>query len=201
MKDADSSVHRPASRLWREWIRPLGSTALLVFGLRSAVADWNVVPTGSMRPTILEGDRVLVNRLAYDLKVPFTTRHLAEWGGPERGDIVVFYSPADGQRLVKRVVGLPGDTVELKDNRLFLNGEAVTYEPLEEAFVAAIPEPERPARSFASEALPGRAHPVMAMRDRSARRSFGPERVPAGAYFVRFEAGADSRSDRVIVVR
>ena len=56
-----------------------------------------------MKPTILEGDRIFVNKLAYDLKIPFTTWHLAEWNNPQRGDIVVFFSPHDVQRLVKRV--------------------------------------------------------------------------------------------------
>src|SRR5262245_40087463 len=93
--------------LWKEWVKPLMICGLLVGSIRSAVADWNDVPTGSMKPTILEGDRVVVNKLAYDLKVPFTTWHVAEWGNPQRGDIVVFFSPVDGTRLVKRVIGLP----------------------------------------------------------------------------------------------
>src|SRR5687768_9512030 len=85
--------------LWREWIKPLGLTALILFPLRSAVADWNWVPSGSMKPTILEGDLVFVNKIAYDLKVPFTLQRIAEWDAPERGDIVVFFSPHDGARL------------------------------------------------------------------------------------------------------
>ena len=62
-----------ARRWWRKEIRPLLFLALVLFSLRSSLADWNDVPTGSMRPTILEGDRVFINKLAYDLKVPFTT--------------------------------------------------------------------------------------------------------------------------------
>ena len=68
--------------LWREWIKPLGLVAIIVFPLKSAVADWNWVPSGSMKPTILEGDLVFVNKLAYDLKVPFTLQRLAEWDNP-----------------------------------------------------------------------------------------------------------------------
>ena len=82
---------------------------LVISSLRSALADWNDVPTGSMKPTIQEGDRVVVNKLAYDLKVPFTTTEIAKWGDPKRGDIVVLFSPLDGIRLVKRVVAVPGD--------------------------------------------------------------------------------------------
>ena len=59
-------------RVWREWIKPFLMVLIVVGSLRSAVADWNDVPTGSMRPTILEGERIFVNKLAYDLKVPFT---------------------------------------------------------------------------------------------------------------------------------
>src|SRR5689334_25237181 len=86
---------------------------LFCFGLfRTAVADWNPVPSGSMRPTIQEGDVVLVDRLAYQLKVPLTNVVVARTGEPVRGDIVTFYSPLDGTRLVKRLVALPGDRVE-----------------------------------------------------------------------------------------
>src|SRR5678815_2390316 len=110
-----------ACKWWKQTVRPMLILALIVFSIRSSLADWNDVPTGSMKPTILEGDRVFVNKLAYDLKVPFTTLHIAEWSNPRRGDIVVFYSPHDGKRLVKRVVGLPGDTVELRNNTLIIN--------------------------------------------------------------------------------
>src|ERR1700682_3480430 len=82
-----------------------------------------------MKPTIEEGDRVVVNKLAYDLKVPFTTYEIVKWGDPTRGDIVVLFSPADGVRLVKRVVALPGDKIEMRDNQLFVNGKAAAWKP------------------------------------------------------------------------
>jgi len=111
----DSKKYRAlASRWWKREIRPLLILALILFSIRSSLADWNSVPTGSMQPTILVGDRVLVNKLAYDLKVPFTTWHIAEWSNPQRGDIVVFFSPKDGTRMVKRVIGLPGDTLAME---------------------------------------------------------------------------------------
>src|SRR5436189_1652158 len=110
--------------------KPFVFIVLIVLSFRSSIADWNDVPTGSMKPTILEGDRVFVNKLAYDLKVPFTTHHVAEWSNPRRGDIVVFYSPHDGKRLVKRVIGLPGATIELRNNVLILNGKIVEYAPI-----------------------------------------------------------------------
>lgn len=169
---------------WRKEIRPLLIMALIMFSIRSSLADWNDVPSGSMKPTIIEGDRVFVNKLAYDLKVPFTTWHIAEWGNPQRGDIAVFYSPHDGKRLVKRVIGLPGDTVELQNEKLFLNGEVVEYAPLDEAVAAQVTAAERNASIFATEKLPSRTHAVMATPSLPAPRTFGPVTVPAGEYFM-----------------
>lgn len=173
-----------ARRIWLEWLKPALLILFVTSALRSALADWNDVPTGSMKPTILEGDRVWVNKLAYDLKVPFTTWHIAEWGEPARGEVVVFFSPANGQRLVKRVIGLPGDTVELRENRLFLNGRPVDYAPLDAATMNAIPATQQSAHEFAREQMPESKHPVMTTPALGARRSFGPTAVPAGHYFM-----------------
>src|SRR5438270_2185523 len=120
-KPAPDKPVSPARKIWREWVRPLLVVLVVLFAVRSAVADWNDVPTGSMKPTILEGDRIFVNKLCYDLKIPFTRIHLSTWGNPRRGDVVVFFSPSDEIRLVKRVVGLPGDQIELRENHLFVN--------------------------------------------------------------------------------
>ncbi len=179
------TADRPTLRkFWREWAKPLLVVLLVTSAFRSALADWNDVPTGSMKPTIMEGDRIFVNKLAYDLKVPFTTWHVAEWAEPKRGDIVVFFSPADGQRLVKRVVGSPGDTVALRDNQLYLNGEPASYESLDQSVIEAIPAKQRMDHQFANENLTGKNHPVMITPLKSALRSFEAVKVPAGHYFV-----------------
>src|SRR5256885_11941232 len=87
---------------------------LLCFGFfRTGVADWNPIPSGSMRPTLLEGDVVFVNRLAFDVKVPLTDVIVTRLGDPHRGDVVTFSSPSDGTRLIKRVMAIPGDTIEM----------------------------------------------------------------------------------------
>src|SRR5262245_29003965 len=91
-------------RLWRGWVRPFLIVAAVLFAFRSSVIDWNVVPTGSMKPTILEGDYILVNKFAYDLRVPFLGWPLHERGAPQRGDIVVFHPPGENLLYVKRVV-------------------------------------------------------------------------------------------------
>ena len=164
--------------------KPLLIMVLVMLAFRSAIADWNDVPTGSMKPTIMEGDRVFVNKLAYDLKVPFTTWHIAQWDNPKRGDVVVFYSPADEVRLVKRVVGLPGDRIELRDNQLFVNGEAVQYEALPQKVVDELPAKEQSQHQYATEELAAHPHPVMATPGYNAPRTFGPIVVPEGKYFM-----------------
>jgi signal peptidase I len=176
-----------ASRLrhwWRQEIRPLLILALVLFSVRSSLADWNDVPSGSMNPTILEGDRIFVNKLAYDLKVPFTTWHLAQWSNPQRGDIVVFFSPHDGMRLVKRVVGLPGDTIELRNEKLIINNQPVDYAPLDAEISGQLPEAGQQQNLFATELLSGHHHAVMMIPNRPARRDFGPVRVSDGQYFM-----------------
>ena len=171
-------------RFWREWLRPLLVVALVLFSFRSAVADWNDIPSGSMEPTLLVGDRIFVNRLAYDLKVPFTTRHLARWADPERGDVVVLLSPVDGKRLVKRVVGVPGDVIELRAQRLFVNGMPALYAPVDPADLADrqadVPRPELVAR----ETVAGRSHAVMAEALGGPGSDLAPHRVPPDMYFL-----------------
>jgi len=178
------TIRRKARIWWYREIRPILILAVIMFSLRSSLADWNDVPSGSMQPTILVGDRVFVNKLAYDLKVPFTTWHLAEWSNPKRGDIVVFYSPHDGTRLVKRVVGLPGDTVELRNEQLVVNGTPVDYTPLGDELSGQLPQAEQLGNVFATEKLPGHEHVVMGIPRLPAKRTFGPVTVPDGSYFM-----------------
>jgi signal peptidase I len=181
---------------WRKEIRWWLILGLVIFSLRSSLADWSDVPTGSMKPTILEGDRVFINKLAYDLKVPFTTRHIAQWGNPQRGDVVVFYSPRDGQRLVKRVVGLPGDTIELRNDGLVLNGNRVEYQPIAEELLRDLAVLDRASGVFAVEQLAGRRHAVAAIPSVAAMRNYGPYRVPEGHYFMMGDNRDDSFDSR-----
>jgi len=143
-------VKQILKRWWTEWIRSVLLIVLVITSFRSAVADWNDVPTGSMKPTIFEGDRIVVNKLAYDLKVPFTTLRVVSWANPTRGDIVVLYSPVDGKRLVKRVVGLPGDTIAMIEDRLIVNNVVVSYSPPPPDLVAG-PTPGGSGKMIAPE--------------------------------------------------
>jgi signal peptidase I len=190
-------VKHIATKIWRDWLRPFAIVFAIVIPLKSAVADWNWVPSGSMKPSILEGELVFVNKLAYDLKVPFTTLHLSTWANPVRGDVVVFYSPADGTRLVKRVVGLPGDTVQLRNDVLYLNGLRQQYSSTDSApFLRDVFEDANPL--VAIEHLEACDHYVMSLPGRQALRNFGPVLVPPDQYFMMGDSRDNSADSRFI---
>jgi len=150
-----------------------------------------------MKPTILEGDRILVNKLAYDLRIPFTDIRLAKWESPARGEIVVFFSPDQDIRMVKRVVGVPGDTVELRDNCLLINGRPAGYGPLDPTVIGeSINDVLKQTHYLATESVDGDTHPIMLTPGRGARRSFAPIIVPKDQYFLMGDNRDNSRDSR-----
>lgn len=161
---------------------------LLMSVFRSGIADWNVVPSGSMKPTIVEGDRILVNKLAYDLQVPFLYHSLRKLNDPQRGDIIVFDSEVAQLRLVKRVIGLPGDLVEMVDNQLYINGQALQYDVLE-SYQNQVDE---------KEDLLGVVHTVRLNREGSRLSSFEPTKVPENFYLALGDNRDNSSDSRVI---
>ncbi|MBQ0958250.1 signal peptidase I [Ideonella sp. 4Y11] len=184
----------------RTWLKNNRGFLALLLGmglLRTAVADWNPVPTGSMRPTILEGDVVLVDRLAYDLKLPLTHVVLARLGEPQRGDVVTFDSPRDGTRLIKRLVALPGDQVELRAGHLLINGQEQGYSDAHEVMEAVQPGVTWPALR-AQEHLAGRPHAVQYLGGGGHGRDFGPVTVPAEHYFMMGDNRDNSEDSRFI---
>jgi signal peptidase I len=144
---------------------------LVLFASRSSFADWYMVPTGSMLPTIVQGDRIFVDKMAYRLEVPFTNIEIMQTGQPKRGDIVVFNSEKAGDRLVKRLIGEPGDRVAMIDNKLIINGEPILYEDSENSL-------------HKTEYLGEVVHSVQFMSVANAIDSFAEVIVPQGHYLV-----------------
>lgn len=184
----------------RSWLTRYGYVIMfwVCFGVfRTSLADWNPIPSGSMRPTLLEGDVVLVNRVAYDLKVPLTDISLAKFANPQRGDVVTFSSPKDGIRLIKRIVGIPGDTLEMKDEVLWVNGVPATYSDAQDISEPIVPGHTVPGIKL-SERVANGQRTVQFMPTVRALRNFGPVTVPADSYFMLGDNRDNSDDSRYI---
>jgi signal peptidase I len=194
------SIAPRASRWWYEYRGTL-LFLVLMLAFRSAWADWVSVPTGSMNPTIIEGDRVLVDKHVYGLRIPWTLTRLTAGRDPQRGEIVVFDSPLDGISLVKRVAGVPGDVVALDERGLSINGVHADYQPGERERIALLLDSTRawnPDVWRESGALP--AHQVMRIPAFAGRSLsyFGPVRVPEDSYFMLGDSRDNSQDSRYI---
>ena len=172
--------------LWHEWIKPLGLIFIIMGTFRLTLVDWFDVPTGSMEPTIMAGDRIVVNKSAFGLRVPFTKdKWILHWGTPHRGEIVVCYSPDQGDevRLVKRIVAEPGDTIEMRDGRLYINDQAPEYAELDHHGFEYIDPVVASKHEFFTETIDGFGHPVMLETGRpQSIRNFPKTTVPDGMY-------------------
>ncbi len=161
---------------------------LLMSVFRSAFADWYTVPTGSMQPTIKEGDRIVVNKMAYDIKLPFSQISLLTTGEPQRGEIVVFESQTAKNRLIKRVIGLPGDVIEMSNERLFINGKALNYQLSQ----------QHAQQVFAIETLGTIKHSIRIDQSQSNQlSSFDAVTVPENSYLVLGDNRRNSADSRV----
>lgn len=186
----------PLLSLWhrnRGFVLFLGM--MLVF--RSAVADWNYVPSSSMNPTLLSGDRVLVDKLAYSLRVPFTLKQIVKLSDPRRGDIITFDSPADEINLIKRVVAIAGDQVQMRENQLHINGVAVPRALVQESL--DLPTESGPLQAqIWGEQLGALRYEVARLPQRNRLTDFSPVTVPAGHVMVLGDSRDNSADSRFI---
>lgn len=186
------------SKFWRD-SRGFVLFVLVMLVFRSAIADWNQVPSGSMYPSIFVGDRIVVDKLAYDLRIPFTLLRIARLHEPQRGDVVTFQSPVDERLLVKRVIGIPGDTIELVHNHLSLNDEPARYVPLTAAEIRELPLADAHRYNFYRESVQGNERLVMFLkRDSAQTNSITRITVPANKYLVLGDNRDNSQDSRVI---
>jgi len=123
------SIGVPRDPIIIEYSRSLFPVLLIVLLFRSFLFEPFKIPSGSMIPTLLVGDFIVVNKFAYGLRLPVAHTKIVAIGEPERGDVVVFRYPVDPKvNFIKRLVGLPGDTISYRDKNLYLNGELVSDE-------------------------------------------------------------------------
>jgi len=177
-------------RLIKEHTGLLTFIVLMVF-FRSALADWYTVPTASMQPTIEIGDRIVVNKMAYDLKIPLTNITLKRMNEPDHGDIVVFESVAAKNRLIKRIIGLPGDNISMNNEIITLNGKPLLMKEL-------ITNNSHKSRSLMIENLPKLQHSVNFDPTKSKQlASFKTVTVPKNHYLVLGDNRRNSADSRV----
>ncbi len=178
------AAHRSA---W-EWARSVLVVIGLFLLLRTCVVEAYVIPTTSMEPTLLAGDFLLVNKAVYGIPIPFTSRRTPSFAQPQRGDIVVFVPPHEPrQRYVKRVIGVPGDTVEMRERTVFVNGTAVA-----EPFAVYSREGDVRARSMDWQC----GYAVGASACRPTRDAWGPIGLPPDRYLVLGDNRNDSEDSR-----
>jgi len=120
---AAAAVEKPR---WRQNVESIGLALLIALAVRSSVVQAFWVPSGSMLPTIQIGDHIFVNKLAYAVRLPLIGTEIMKVGDLHRGDVVVFVSPTDPSTdLIKRVMAVPGDTVEIREKKVYVNGEKI----------------------------------------------------------------------------
>jgi signal peptidase I len=171
---------------------------LMLFGIfRTACADWNPIPSGSMRPNLLEGDVVFVNRLAFDLKLPLTDKIIARLGEPKSGDVVTFSSPVDGTRLIKRILAVPGDTIQMRDEHLIVNGVAADYQVLGQGIEPLADGATTPSVQL-RETVATRQRTIQLLPRRETVRDFDPVTIPEGQYLMLGDNRDNSADSRFI---
>lgn len=145
----------------REWIESIVIALIMALIIRTFVVQAFKIPSGSMEPTLLIGDHLLVNKFLYGTKIPFTDLKVLPLREPDRGDVIVFEYPVDPSKdFIKRVIGLPGDKVEVRDKKVYIND-------------SAIPDPHA---HFAED--------MIIPKGREPRDNFGPVTVPSDSLFV-----------------
>jgi signal peptidase I len=153
-------MRKPKSKV-QEYIEAIILAILIAFFIRTFVIQAYKIPSGSMKPTLLIGDHILVSKFNYGVKLPFIRSTLIPIGTPERGDIMVFIYPEDRSKdFIKRLIGLPGDTIEIRDKKILLNGR---------------PWNDERGVYVDNLIIPGSVQP---------RDNFGPVAVPEGSFFV-----------------
>jgi len=185
---------------WLDWTAGLFPVIVVVFLLRSFLFEPFKIPSGSMIPTLLVGDLILVNKFHYGVRLPVLNTKIFANGEPKRGDVVVFrypgkseLDPEKGADYIKRIIGVPGDTIDVSDDQVRINGQAVAYKPAG-VFVGTGAGLDDTGADIVQEMLPGKTHTILDIPG----SPFPPSTwvVPKGEYFAmgdNRDHSADSR--------
>lgn len=181
---------------YKEWVEPFLIAAIVALFIRQFVVEAFKIPSGSMIPTLTIGDHLLVNKFVYGPRIPFTDTRIFSWKEPKRGDIIVFkYPENEDKNFIKRVIGLPGDKIQISSGKLLINDEVV---PFEEQRMEERGDDDgfgqRPRVGV--ERLGTMVHTMQFLQDQGGR-NFGPITVPAASVFVMGDNRDNSQDSRV----
>lgn len=174
----------------REYIEAAVIAVLLALFIRTFIVQAFKIPSGSMKPTLLIGDHILVNKFIYGIKIPFTDRYLIQINRPKRGDIVVFKWPTDENKdFIKRVVGIGGDKIAIIDDALHVNGEKIKIQYVENYRDRSLIQ----AKKYI-EFLDGCEHYIL--DEYAGQENYGPVTVPDESLFVMGDNRDNSHDSR-----
>jgi len=195
MSEAQQDTQKKKS-FYKEWIEPFLIAAVAALFIRQFVAEAFKIPSGSMIPTLTIGDHLLVNKFIYGPRIPFTDTRLFAWKEPKRGEIIVFkYPENESKNFIKRVVGLPGDKIEIKNGLLFINDQPVSVTGLG-VYEGGDQGAGYPGPKLLEEQLGAINHKILYLRDQSGY-NFGPVLVPKDSVFVMGDNRDNSQDSRV----
>jgi signal peptidase I len=183
-REVQDSIEQPREPVMVEYARSLFPVLLIVLVFRSFLFEPFKIPSGSMIPTLLVGDFIVVNKFSYGVRLPVLNKKILDTGSPVRGDVVVFRFPDDPSvNFIKRLVGLPGDTIAYRDKQLFVNGELIDQKASgrfgSNDIKCSTPAPDA---MLVNEQLGDKNHNIL-KHDRSGGRN-GQWEVPANHFFM-----------------
>lgn len=176
--------------LTREYVEAFAIAILLALFIRTFIVQAFKIPSGSMKPTLLIGDHLLVNKFIYGIKIPYLDRIMIPVKNPKRGDVIVFKWPKDESKdFIKRVIGVEGDVIEIKNDQLYINGKEITSE-----YIGEFNDEDFQVAEDFEESLGDVKHHILDQEKRY--ENFGPEKVPKNSVFVMGDNRDNSEDSR-----
>ncbi|HJX34388.1 MAG TPA: signal peptidase I [Desulfatiglandales bacterium] len=190
MEEQKTAADIKAKSTFREYAEALAIAILLALFIRTFIVQAFKIPSGSMKPTLIIGDHLLVNKFIYGIRIPIVDRFLIQFKKPKRGDILVFKWPKDESKdFIKRVIGIEGDIIEIRNDILYINGQKVLTEYVEKYNDNDISEADR-----YEEYLGDKKHYIL---DQYVKyEDFGPITVPENSVFVMGDNRDNSQDSR-----
>jgi signal peptidase I len=185
---------------WSQALFSLFLPVLIVFTIRWILIEPYIIPSGSMIPSLLIHDHIFVNKLSYGIRVPFTEKWLLNWSNPDRGEVIVFKFPQNPDVFyVKRVIGLPGETFEIKKGQVFINNQPILAEKInsEEMFQLKKMMPAFEETQGEFDYFKEQGHWIRFFKDQIEQSEYGPLKIPQNSFLVLGDNRDQSSDSRV----